>query len=72
MLLLDYDMPRLNGIELLQQMRALAHGREIPVIVLSGAAVKAPVMRAGANAFLRKPQDISIIAETISELLRIR
>jgi CheY-like chemotaxis protein len=69
LLLLDYDLPGLNGIELLQQARALAHRRRIPVIVLSGTAVEEAVMQAGANAFLRKPEDISSVVESIAQLL---
>jgi CheY-like chemotaxis protein len=69
LLLLDYDLPGLNGIELLQGARALAHRRAIPVIVLSGTAVEEEVIRAGANAFLRKPEDISSVVEAIAQLL---
>ena len=69
LLLLDYDLPGLNGIELLQQARALAQRREIPVIVFSGTAVEEAVMRAGADAFLRKPEDISSVVEVIARLL---
>lgn len=69
LLLLDYDVPGLYSIDLWQQARTLAHRREIPVIVLSGSAVKEAVMRSGANAFLRKPEDISLVVDTISELL---
>jgi len=69
LLLLDYDLPGLNGIELLQRARALVHRQEVPVIVLSGTAVEEEVMRAGADAFLRKLEDISSVVETISHLL---
>jgi CheY-like chemotaxis protein len=69
LLLLDYDLPGLNGIELLQQARALAHRQGIPVVVLSGTAVEELVMQAGADAFLRKPEDISLVVETIAHLL---
>jgi CheY-like chemotaxis protein/tetratricopeptide (TPR) repeat protein len=69
LLLLDYDLPGLNGIELLQQARALAHRRGTPVIVLSGTAVEEAVRRAGADAFLRKPEDISSVVEAIAQLL---
>ena len=69
LLLLDYDLPGLNGIELLQQARALTHRREIPVIVLSGTAMEEAVMQAGANIFLRKPEDISSLTEVITRLL---
>jgi CheY-like chemotaxis protein len=69
LLLLDYDLPGLNGVELLQQARALAHRRGILVIVLSGTAVEEAVMQAGADAFLRKPEDISSVVEVIAQLL---
>jgi CheY-like chemotaxis protein len=52
LLLLEYDLPGLNSIELLQQARALAHRKGIPLIVLSGAAVEQTVMQANADAFL--------------------
>lgn len=69
LLLLDYDLPGLNGIQLLQQARALGHRRGIPVIVLSGTAVEEAVMQAGADAFLRKPEDISSVVKVIAQLL---
>jgi two-component system cell cycle response regulator DivK len=69
LLLLDYDLPGLNGVELLQQARTRAHRREIPIIVLSGTAVEEAVMQVGANAFLRKPEDISLLIEVITQLL---
>jgi CheY-like chemotaxis protein len=69
LLLLDYDLPGLNGIELLQEARVLAHRCGIPIIVLSGTAVEDEVMRAGADAFLRKPEDISSVVEAIAQML---
>jgi CheY-like chemotaxis protein len=69
LLLLDYDLPGLNGIELLQQARGLAHREGIPVIVLSGTAVEEAVMQAGADAFLRKPEDVSSVVQAIAHLL---
>jgi CheY-like chemotaxis protein len=69
LMLLDYDLPGLNGIELLRGARALAHRQAVPVVVLSGTAVEEEVMRSGADAFLRKPKDISSVTETIGQLL---
>jgi CheY-like chemotaxis protein len=69
LLLLDYDLPGLNGLKLLQQARALDHRRGIPVIVLSGTPMEEPVMQAGADVFLRKPEDISLVVEAIAQLL---
>jgi CheY-like chemotaxis protein len=69
LLLLAYELPGLNGIELLQQARVLAHRRGMPIVVLSGTAVEEQVMPAGADAFLRKPEDVSSVVETIAQLL---
>ena len=69
LLLLDYDLPGLNGIGLLRSARAVAHRRGIPVIVLSGTAVEEAVMQAGADAFLHKPEDISSVVGLIAGLL---
>jgi CheY-like chemotaxis protein len=71
LLLLDYDLPGLNGLELLQRARTLSHRQGIPVIVLSGTAVEEEVMSAGADAFLRKPEGISSVVETITQLLML-
>lgn len=54
----DVDMPRLNGIELLTQLRASGYFRDIPVVMLS--AYDDPEMRSaclgsGATDYLLKP-----------------
>nr|WP_246859602.1 response regulator [Spirosoma sp. KCTC 42546] len=36
LVLLDLDMPRINGYEVLQQLRATSAFRSTPVLVLSG------------------------------------
>jgi len=60
----------MDGVELIRQTRALAHRQQTPIIMLSGnAEVEMPARRAGANAFLRKPADMPLIAETVARLL---
>jgi CheY-like chemotaxis protein len=70
LLLLDYDLPGVNGVQLVQQARRLAHRRAIPIIILSATLDEAAAHMAGADAALRKPEDISAVAETVARLLR--
>lgn len=71
-LLFDYDLPGVNGLELVQRARQLAPRSLIPVGVLSAAPVEAEAREAGADVFLRKPQDIGLLAETVNRLLAER
>ena len=68
-LLFDYDVPGINGLELVRHARKLAHRSRTPVGVLSASPVEAEAREAGADVFLRKPQDIGLLAERISRLL---
>jgi CheY-like chemotaxis protein len=69
LLLLDYELPGVNGLELVQRARQLAHRSRTPIIVLSATPVEAAVLKAGADEFLQKPQGVSSLVETISRLL---
>lgn len=69
-LLLDNQLPGVSGIELLRHARALAHRRRTPVIVLSAGEVETEAWQAGADAFLRKPENIEAVAGTVKRLLR--
>jgi CheY-like chemotaxis protein/tetratricopeptide (TPR) repeat protein len=68
-LIFDNNLPDASGIELIKQTRALAHRQQTPIIMLSGDDVELDARRAGANAFLRKPDDVPLIAETVARLL---
>jgi two-component system, chemotaxis family, chemotaxis protein CheY len=68
-LIFDNNLPDTNGIKLIGQMRALAHRQQTPIIMLSGDDVELEARRAGANAILRKPEDVALIAETVARLL---
>jgi CheY-like chemotaxis protein len=68
----DNRLPDTSGLELIRRTRALAHRQQTPIIMLSGDDVEMQARRAGANAFLRKPEDVSVIAETIARLLARR
>jgi two-component system chemotaxis response regulator CheY len=68
-LLLDNELPGINGMELVRLTRKLPHRRRTPVIMLSASDCESEAWRAGVDAFLRKPEDVSAIAETIARLL---
>jgi CheY-like chemotaxis protein len=69
LLLLDYDLPGVNGLEIVRRARNLARRSRTPIIVLSASAVGAEAREAGADLFLHKPQDVSSLVETIERLL---
>jgi CheY-like chemotaxis protein/tetratricopeptide (TPR) repeat protein len=68
-LIFDNNLPDTNGVELIKHTRTLAHRQQTPIIMLSGDEVEESARRAGANAFLRKPDDVTSIPETVARLL---
>ena len=60
LMLLDLDMPRLTGIEVLKRLQKVRPAEDLPVIVMTAhASIDAAVeaMKAGAYDFLTKPLD---------------
>jgi two-component system chemotaxis response regulator CheY len=69
LLLFDNELPHVNGVELIRRARQLPHRRRTPIIMLSASDVEAEAWRAGADAFLKKPDDIRRLTEMIVRLL---
>ncbi|MDT7543597.1 MAG: ubiquitin-protein ligase [Acidobacteriota bacterium] len=69
LVIFDYDLPDRNGIELIRYGRTLQHRRRTPFIMFSASNVEPEAWRAGADAFLRKPEDVGSLAATITRLL---
>ena len=72
LLLVDFDLPGVNGLELINHARELDHRCDTPMVVLAGTPVEAAAREAGADVFLQKPQDLSSLVETINHLLEER
>jgi len=68
--LLDNDIPQLSGLELTKRARAISHRRRTPIIMLSGSDCESEAWHAGADAFLRKPEQIGELLSTISRVLK--
>ena len=70
LLVFDNDLPGLDGIELTRRARSLSHRRSTPVVIISASEVKTEATAAGADAFLRKPQDVGLLVGTVKELVK--
>ncbi len=71
LILLDLNMPRLGGIEVLQRMRADERTRLIPVVVLTTSTEDADKIESyslGANSYVRKPVDFDQFARAVQQL----
>lgn len=70
-ILLDLNMPRLGGIEVLQRMRADKRTKLLPVVVLTTSnedADRIDSYRLGANSYVRKPVDFDQFAKAVQQL----
>jgi CheY-like chemotaxis protein len=70
-LLLDLNMPRLNGFEVLEWLRAEDHCRRLVVHILSASALEADIERAyelGANSYFVKPSRMDELVAFVSAL----
>jgi CheY-like chemotaxis protein len=72
LILLDYDLPRVGGLELARRVRQLHHRSATPIVMLSASPVSTEALRGSVDAFLKKPEDIGRLADTIGRLLSAR
>jgi DNA-binding response OmpR family regulator/DNA-binding CsgD family transcriptional regulator len=74
LIITDWDMPVMNGLELIEQIKKNVHTSHIPVIMLTGKMISsehlAVALKAGATDYIRKPIDqIELIARVHSMLM---
>ncbi len=68
----DIQMPRLDGISFLRQVRADAAMHDIPVILTSGAdGMEALAFKNGADAFVAKPADVDVMIGMVTRLAQL-
>jgi len=71
-LISDFMLPGMSGIELIGRVRQNAVTARIPIVMISGHnnyAMDARAKSAGANAFLNKPFTLSQLRTTVQQLL---
>jgi signal transduction histidine kinase len=75
LVLLDYMLPGIDGVETARQLKASAYGRFLPIILLTSAteqSVKLQALKAGADEFLTKPVDPQELEVRVGNLLALR
>ena len=68
LLLLDNELPRMSGIELVRRARTLPHRKQTPIIMVSASEAGREARRAGAQLFLKKPEGMKTLVESIKLL----
>jgi len=64
--LLDLNLPRIHGLDVLRRIRADEKTRRLPVVVLTSSSEERDVLSSddlGANSFVRKPVDFTQFME---------
>ena len=74
-MLLDYMMPGMNGIDVLRELRSNGHYADLPVIMLTArteAGTVVAALEAGADDYVSKPIDFNVLAARIEAQLQRR
>ena len=75
LVLLDYHMPQMNGIEFLGKFRGVLELKDVPIVMITGEEKRETLyqaLEAGANDFLRKPVDDIELITRARNLLELR
>ncbi len=71
LILLDLNLPKIDGLEVLRRIRADARTRLLPVVILTASGEECDIVRGydlGANGYVRKPVDFVQFAEAVRQL----
>ena len=71
LILLDLNLPKINGLEVLRRLRADERTQLIPVVVLTSSKLDEDIIasyRNGANGYVRKPVEFSEFAVAVTTL----
>src|ERR1700683_2021167 len=69
--LLDLNLPKVSGLEVLRQLRANERTRNLPVVILTSSNEEQDRLQGydnGANSYVRKPVDFNQFIESVRQL----
>ncbi|HEX7316001.1 MAG TPA: response regulator [Pyrinomonadaceae bacterium] len=69
LLILDFCLPGLDGLELARRARAMPRAVRTPIIMFTDSEVERDARRAGVDAYLRKPRGVYSLARIAAGLL---
>ena len=72
---LDIHMHGMDGVELIERIRALDHRKDVPIVMVTGTvdcAVVGAALAAGADDVLYKPTDVAIVVATVTKCVERR
>ncbi len=71
LILLDLKLPKVDGIEVLRQIKSDPHTQPIPVVVLTSSKEDKDMVQSyqlGVNSYIQKPVDFDQFRETVKQL----
>ena len=70
-ILLDMNLPRVGGLDVVERVRGDARTRLVPIVMLTSSDEQRDRLRSyqsGCNSFVRKPVEFSELAQTVAQL----
>jgi two-component system response regulator len=70
-MLLDLNLPKIDGLEVLRRLREQPHTHKLPVVILTSSKHEEDLVRSydlGANSYVRKPVDFNEFVEAVGHL----